>query len=145
MLLIVILVVIIIKFTSYLLGPTPPIDLKATNKGSAVEISWKKPIHPISKFIQHFKIIALESKTKIEALVSGNEYVYVLSNCKPMTHYSFQLSTLTSNDLESQTSEKVEIQIEGRNTININNYRFDYFEVNKCVCKRVVVKKRICN
>ncbi|XP_052064536.1 uncharacterized protein LOC127704473 [Mytilus californianus] len=94
-------------------GPTPPQDVKATNKGSDVEISWKKPIHPISKFIQHFRITALESKTKVEALVSGSEYVYLLPSCKPMTNYSFQLSTLTSNELESQTSEKIEIQTEG--------------------------------
>lgn len=106
--------------TVLLLGPTPPQDVKAFNKDTGFEISWKKPCHPISKMVKQFNIQILESQTTDEAFVSGDVYVFMYPNCKPMANYSFKLSTLTTNELESNATEMIEIRTRGRNAIDMN-------------------------
>lgn len=99
-----------------LLGPTPPQDVKATSKDSSIKLSWTKPVLPILRFVKQFKIRIVEDKTIYAAFVNGDEFMLELSNCKPLTNYSFQLSTITSNELESQATEAIEMQTKGKKT-----------------------------
>lgn len=105
---------------SMLLGPTPPQDVQATTEGPCVRVSWKKPLHPIVKFVKQYTVQIIENETCMHDTVKGDEYVYVISNCKPSTIYSFEISTITLNNLESTLSEKIDIQTQGRTFVVMN-------------------------
>lgn len=85
-------------------------------------IAWGKPLHPVLKFVRQFKIKITENQTSLDDVeTAGDEFNYELLECKPLTYYSFQLFTVTSNDYTSQASETVEVQTQGRNVVAVND------------------------
>ncbi|XP_052065563.1 uncharacterized protein LOC127705285 isoform X3 [Mytilus californianus] len=95
---------------TYVKGPTPPVNVKATIKGSTIEISWTKPLRPVLKFVEYFEIKIVENENISYDSVRSDCYEYELINCKPLTKYRFEISTYTMNDHKSEPSDSIEIQ-----------------------------------
>lgn len=101
------------NITFSILGPSPPQNVKASNIGTYIELSWTAPLHPIMDFVKNFIIKIQEINNTSCAIVDKDELSFSLPNCKPSAIYRFEVLTYTTNKLFSKASPLLQIETEG--------------------------------